>query len=1192
MDTQQEARHRPRPTSTSDNNNHNNDITESNAHNNHTEHTPLLSDNSHPSNKPSRYSDPNSTASTVEEGGVGHGGGRGRTAQQPSSYQVTRARLLHWNRVYSRSVKVVGFLLLLSLLIVSLSPWAAQRVLDRAMVLEIEQTEIYDMDETGFQINLQTSIHLDSSRDGFLGLTKILEVVARPTLTIEPTTLSLAVPLSSKKGTNKRKDSADDHTTFFDMAEFEVEGQQMQMGETLKLNISTHVVVTDSTLMASFFGKTLESSTVDLIVRGAIRTKLGPLWYVRLQINRLVTLEGLKGVQDATLVSMALPDNHPLGGIIMSGSARINNPSRSVSLRMGPISFGIYIPTKAHPETDFYKIAEMDCQGLQLLAGQPNSVELSGRLFHLEDWSLSERSIGKGSSEVADNNRGAGSEKQLLLSELLSTFIRGDNSTIQVRALAKDPKIPPWLAEAFRTIVLSMTFPGSPNKDDFIRAIGMQDLRFDFSDERDTALLTGKLSSELVLPPNVTFPIKLLKMKPMVNLRSSKTGLDMATLDIYGFLPTVSQQDGTTLKVDLDLRQIRVSVLPGRLKEFNRFLNTSFTEEWVEIGIAGDALAVVETGLGTFELGPIAFEVATKQKVTFNCIGYPAANGAMGVSIAGAITKLASNESTYPLWSGVVPGTTSAVEYSYVELSATGAAVKTEAFTRKLNQTTDTQTDNEFFDRPTTKWDIPRLPYTYLATYPSKSKAFKEDQIATIHLNGPAAAIDAMNNQPQTEAEVRVTFRFLNSKTVYTQNNITLKTSGKSSKEFAKQSYKISFDGDYNQTFFGRPNLKLRSMATEPTYIREKLYIDMLNSVGVPTQQGSYVRLFINNMPYGLFLMVDDIKKSFIKQTVYGGENNIIPGSLIQANAPAVDTQADLVWKGATGASYNKDAYTMQILGDNNATEPLAQLIQFMADLKDYTPGVTADPVGYWTSRLDLDGFLRNMALEYLMGAFDNYWMAGSNYFLYFNKKLGGPGKWQWLPTDFDGTFGNGAEINTKASYKVLYDFKIDHPLVSKLIINTPQINTMFTTVLKEIVSTAFKPEAMNARIDGLHKMISADAQWDFTLPRRSPGKDLKFTFDDFNNNLVNITKEMSGALKPWVADRATAVSTELGFTIPAGTADRVAPPPRPGKGKGGKDDDDDGGNASTENAAASSSVMMSGMALVAMFASCLMMLA
>ncbi|KAG0199821.1 hypothetical protein BGX33_011376 [Mortierella sp. NVP41] len=593
-----------------------------------------------------------------------------------------------------------------------------------------------------------------------------------------------------------------------------------------------------------------------------------------------------------------------------------------------------------------------------------------------------------------------------------------------------------------------------------------------------------------------------------------------------------------------------------------------------------------------FLVGLAALASVAFADITFSCIGYPATGNSIGVSVNGAITKLVANETTFPVWIGAVPGTTSAVEYKYVEINAAGTAVKSEAFTRKLNQTTDIATPNEFFDRPVTYWTVPRLPYTYLATYPSKSKAFKETQIATLHLIGDKTTVDALNLNPNSEAEARVTFRFINAKTIYTQHNISLTTSGKSSKEFSKQSYKIKFDTDYNQTFFSRPNIKLRSMATEPTMLREKMYIDTLNAVGVPTQQGSYVRLFINNEAYGLYLMVDDIKKSFLKQTVHGGDALVIPGALVQANAPSKTEQADFVYKGPLGTAYGRESYISQNLGNNPVTEPLGQLITFMKDLQDFDPVATADPVGYWNNtRLDLDGFLRNMALEYLFGGFDNYWMAGSNYFIYFNPKLGASGKWQWLPTDFDGTFGNGAEIDPKGSYKTLYNFQPDHPLVSKLIINNTAINALFVQVLKEIVSTTFKPEAMNPHIEGVHQMISADAQWDLSLTRKSPGKNLGFTFADFQGNLVNITKDMSGAIKPWVADRATAISTELAFTIPAGTADRVPPPPRNG-GDNDNDDDATSPNDGKGSHSGAATVAASAMAVVAMVASSLMLLA
>ncbi|KAG0366781.1 hypothetical protein BGZ54_004882, partial [Gamsiella multidivaricata] len=284
---------------------------------------------------------------------------------QPSLLPVPPERLNHWSRVYSISVKTIGALLLLCLLVAALFPWIAQRVLDHAMVLEIQKTDIHDMDDTGFQISIQSTIYLDSAKDGFWGLTGIMQAVFRPTMTIKPTTLTLNVP------------SAD---VDVQMAEFEVERQQMRMGDILQLEIATHVRVTDSKLMAEFFGKTLQQSTVDLAVQG---------------------------------------------GVIMSGVARIRNPSSVVSLQMDNITFGIYLPSKTYPDVDLYKIAEVSSTELRLEAGKSNDIALMGRLFHLDDWSRTEK---EGRREP---DLGLGSEKQLLLGQLLSRFIQGNNSTIQ-----------------------------------------------------------------------------------------------------------------------------------------------------------------------------------------------------------------------------------------------------------------------------------------------------------------------------------------------------------------------------------------------------------------------------------------------------------------------------------------------------------------------------------------------------------------------------------------------------------------------------------------------------------------------------------------------------------------------------------------------------------------------------------------
>ena len=298
-------------------------------------------------------------------------------------------------------------------------------------------------------------------------------------------------------------------------------------------------------------------------------------------------------------------------------------------------------------------------------------------------------------------------------------------------------------------------------------------------------------------------------------------------------------------------------------------------------------------------------------------------------------------------------------------------------------------------------------------------------------------------------------------------------------------------------------------------------------------------------------------------------------------NAPVETEQADLIYRGPTNASYGASVYTEVVLGNNPVDNPFQQLIAFMKDLSDYNPATTPDPVAFWNdTRLDLDGFLRNMALEYLTGAYDNYWMSGSNYFMYFNPKLGASGKWQWIPTDFDGTFGNGYPTSTQSTYQTWVDLTTyDHPLISKLILNTPAINVLFETTLKELIQTVYKPEVLFPRIMAYNQMLLADYTWDVSINRTGPGLINGYTVADFHDNLVNSTKDMSYSVKGWIEDMSNSVSTTLKFTIPAGAVNRIEPPPKPTKNDGKKDK---GGDATeSESSAADYVVSSTGLTMV-----------
>ncbi|KAG0027398.1 hypothetical protein BGZ81_005664 [Podila clonocystis] len=547
----------------------------------------------------------------------------------------------------------------------------------------------------------------------------------------------------------------------------------------------------------------------------------------------------------------------------------------------------------------------------------------------------------------------------------------------------------------------------------------------------------------------------------------------------------------------------------------------------------------------------------TLADVTYNVVGYPdTENGAFGVSVNSQITKLVTSSLTFPLWTGTVAGASAASEYKYVKLDGAGAPILEETFVRRLEDPTDVQTRNEFFERPVTKTQLPNVPLVYEPWPMSDSKAFDDEQIATFHLTADEGQFEAMLRAPTEARPTKANVRYINTKVVHNVDNVTLGLSGKSSMDFNKMAFKLEFDTSYNQSFFSRPSIKLRSESSDPTMIREKLYIDMLNVMGVPTQQGAWVRLYVNSKPQGLYLMVDDIAKSFLKQTVHNGQN-VERGSLWQMNAPVVEDQADLRYLGPTIQDYPVEVYKMKTLGANLIDAPMTQLIQFMKDLAEFDVASTS-AIQFWNDRLDLDGFLRNMAMEYLAGSWDAYWYSGSNYFMYFNPSLGEgvkKGRWQWISTDFDGTFGDGDPTDSLTTYRNYANFDDhDRPMISKLILANKDINAKFEQILRETVGFAFKPEGLFPRLEAYERMLAWDVAWDDSLNAQRadyPGATEGWTENDFHASIAGPVKNMNLGIKDWILQRVAGLEAELGFKVQPGALDRVKRPMhRPHGGK------------------------------------------
>jgi len=214
-------------------------------------------------------------------------------------------------------------------------------------------------------------------------------------------------------------------------------------------------------------------------------------------------------------------------------------------------------------------------------------------------------------------------------------------------------------------------------------------------------------------------------------------------------------------------------------------------------------------------------------------------------------------------------------------------------------------TVNEFFLRQTTQTALPAIPQIFEEVRPKPSKAFDHSQIATIHLMAkPNKFADMVAHPLDTGREVKADFRFGSSHVDYSaKHQVNLKISGRETRQFKKLSLRIKFRNV--DIFHGRPIVKLRSEVYDPTMTREKLYIDVLNSVGVRTPQGAWVRVYVNRKPFGFFLMVEDVEPPFVLETMHHGSIGLAELGTLYMMMNSKSQEATLQYAGPSAANYD-----------------------------------------------------------------------------------------------------------------------------------------------------------------------------------------------------------------------------------------------------------------------------------------------
>jgi len=323
-------------------------------------------------------------------------------------------------------------------------------------------------------------------------------------------------------------------------------------------------------------------------------------------------------------------------------------------------------------------------------------------------------------------------------------------------------------------------------------------------------------------------------------------------------------------------------------------------------------------------------------------------------------------------------------------------------------------------------------------------------------------------------------------------DKITFSISGQTSNYIVKPNFNLKIRG--KNDLFGRSQFKLRSDLTEPTFLRSKLTSDIHKKLGLTGILANYATLYINDEYMGLFVLTDAYKLKWVEQ-VYGEKDSI---SLYKCE----------------GAPLNIDSYNL-CSNENDEINDVEKISEEWSSFMNTI--LNAESAKDIEDIFEVDHFIKEMAIEYLLGAWDHI-QLGHNYYLYKQPN----GKWIYLTYDHDHTFGINLDriflgvfivdlpermekINFDYPNYSFSDWTQKRHLIDILILNDP---TRFNQALKEIVNTVFNPATLFPHIDELKDFIRPYAKKDYTPDENGnyPGRINKlginpYTFEHWEAN-------------------------------------------------------------------------------------------
>ena len=367
---------------------------------------------------------------------------------------------------------------------------------------------------------------------------------------------------------------------------------------------------------------------------------------------------------------------------------------------------------------------------------------------------------------------------------------------------------------------------------------------------------------------------------------------------------------------------------------------------------------------------------------------------------------------------------------------------------------------------------------------------FDEDVIPQIHVSVSQAEwdrlLEAFDDNPDTKEFIKCDVKYIKGKETTVIKSAGLRLKGNTSRrrpQFDDSFSHVHFGLDFHHyvkdpahTVKGLRRVDLKWFKDDPAYAREIYCYDLFRREGVWTAvRDVYCRLWLKvgkekEMYYGVYGMLEHIDKNYLR--VREKEFGTHEGNLWKCfwSSSLTDTGARM---GVDADNTGGFVYELKTNKEEGEALAIGQLRDFIKNLNN----LSGDGFNSWiSSHMDVDLFLKTLAVNVAVGMWDDYWNNSNNYYLYFDAPADKENYKVWfIPYDYDNTLGTTQECGRQSDAGRQNPLKWGHssyPLTNKILQN-PAWRNAYVKYLKELCAGDFSAQASMARIRGWQSRIS-----------------------------------------------------------------------------------------------------------------------